>query len=112
MPSNNMAAVASVDDSGIENAILGVENLYRAVTGAEPPAAADAHAPIPVEKDPARFVEEQLDRLLALLEQPGLGTTATWSPLLSVLENDNELTVLVDVPGVEHKDAEVVLAGT
>ena len=101
---------AGPETAGIDHAIQGVESLYRAVTGKEPPPSIEPHAPFPVEKDPAAVVEEQLERLLTLLEER-TGTTPVppWSPLLTVFDSDDEITVLVDLPGVERKDIELVL---
>ncbi len=104
---------ATVEGAGIDHAISSVENLYRKVTGQDPPPSAESHAPMPVEKDPGQFVEEQLERLLAMLdERTGVAAGAPpWSPLLTVLEDENEITVLAELPGVEHKDVEVLLEG-
>lgn len=96
----------------IEQAIASVEGLYRTVTGRNPPPTNGTPSSIPVEKNPGQFVEEQMDRLLALLEQHTAGAfNSAWCPLLSVTEDDAELVVLVDLPGVERRDVEVSIEG-
>src|SRR5207247_2282054 len=57
----------------IDEAIERTEKLYRAMTGDDaPPVGESAYAPIPAEKDPTRYVEEQADRLLGMLRMtPG-----------------------------------------
>jgi HSP20 family protein len=96
---------------GIEEAIGRMENLYRTVTGQSPPSEG-VHTPIPVERDPSQFVEEQLDRLLALLSPlERQAASAAWSPPLSVWENETEFLVCIDLPGVARKDVEVSIQG-
>lgn len=97
----------SVPSSGIEEAIGKVEDLYRAVTG-NPPPSESFSAPIPVERDPTRFVEEQVDRLLSMLSPPAPeAATFAWSPPVSVWENEKEFVVTVDLAGVARNDVEV-----
>ena len=52
----------------IEEAIGQVENLYRTVTGRELPQ--QDTVPIPPERDPADYVNEQVERLLCALPPP------------------------------------------
>ncbi|HKB71986.1 MAG TPA: Hsp20/alpha crystallin family protein [Thermoanaerobaculia bacterium] len=93
--------------SGIEEAIGKVEDLYRAVTG-NPPPSESYSAPIPVERDPTRFVEEQVDRLLSILSPPEQEPSSfAWSPPVSVWENEKEFVVSVDLAGVARNDVEV-----
>lgn len=96
--------------SGIEEAIGKVEDLYRAVTGKNPPQNDDSYAPIPVERDPTRFVEEQMDRLLTMLSSPDPeAAVLSWSPPVSLWENEKEFLVSVDLAGVARNDVEVRL---
>jgi HSP20 family protein len=118
MPTTQPTNPATTEAAGVEQAIHSVEALYRAVTGSEP---ADREtstpgSPIPVEMNPGQFVEEQLARLLALLEsqvegQLGRTSSAPWHPLLSVAEDDGELIAQLDVPGVDRRDLEVRMSG-
>jgi HSP20 family protein len=116
MPTTQPIDPAKSEAAGIEQAILNVESLYRAVTGSEPKEGEGVGTPIPVEMNPAQFVEEQLSRLLALLEsqiesQLHHSAVPPWYPLLSVTEDDAELTVQLDVPGVDRRDVEVRMSG-
>jgi len=108
----NETAPNAATPSGIDEAIGKVEELYRAVTGRNPPANENenAYAPIPVERDPTRFVEEQVDRLLSILSPPEQeAAVLAWSPPVSVWENDKEFVVSVDLAGVSRNDVEVKL---
>ncbi|HXU46474.1 MAG TPA: Hsp20/alpha crystallin family protein [Thermoanaerobaculia bacterium] len=107
------ASSGETEAAGIEQTIQSVESLYRAVTGKNPPPADDdTFAPIPVEKNPGQFVEEQLDRLLSALEQQSAAAFEwTWCPLLTVVETENELVVSLDLPGVERRDVQVTAEG-
>ena len=99
---------------GVEDTIRSVETLFRALTGKNPPAGENHQTPIPVEKDPAQYVNEQLDRLLSALARPDLVSGApfgTFSPPMSVAESDTELVVVVDLPGVERGEIEVLIEG-
>jgi HSP20 family protein len=102
---------AATPPTGLEETIGKVEDLYRAVTGSAPPDSG-VSTPIPVERDPTRFVEEQVDRLLSLLS-PAAGEPAVfpWSPPVSVWENDREFVVSADVAGVSRNDIEVKVHG-
>jgi HSP20 family protein len=96
----------------IDDAIGRVEQLYRAVTGKDPPAAEAAYAPIPAEREPTKYVEEQLDRLLGVLGQP-LPTpmAAPWQPPASIWEGDNDVVIFVDVAGVARDNLEIAQHG-
>jgi len=109
MPVNEPVA-ANATSTGIEEAIGKVEELYRAVTGKNPPENENSYAPIPVERDPTRFVEEQMDRLLTMLSAPEQEAAAlSWSPPVSLWENEKEFLVSVDLAGVARNDVEVRL---
>lgn len=102
----------TVSSTGVDETIGRIENLYRTVTGNDPPPIGDKHSPIPVERDPARHVEEQLDRLLSALGPMAPGLAApSWSPLITIWENEVEYLVCADLPGVTRKDVEVTLHG-
>jgi HSP20 family protein len=98
---------------GIDETIERMEKLYRAMTGEDaPPAGESAYAPIPAEKDPTRHVEEQLDRLLAVLGRPAGPPAAPASvPPMSVWESDSDIWVFLDLPGVPRDGIEVSLQG-
>lgn len=109
MPANESATTAP-PGTGLDEAIGKVEQLYRAVTGRNPPENGDTYAPIPVERDPSRFVEEQVDRLLAMLSAPEReAATLSWSPPISFWESDREFLVAVDLAGVGRNDVDVRL---
>lgn len=104
---------SNAPSSGIDEAIGKVEDLYRAVTGNPPPPGESTSAAIPVERDPTRFVEDQVDRLLSMLSSPADETAPAyaWSPPVSVWENEKEFVVSVDLAGVARSDVEVKLQG-
>src|SRR5512142_2958619 len=65
MPAMNEERPA--ETTGLDETIGRVEHLYRAVTGRDAPPSESVYSPIPVERDPAEYVEEQMTRLLDLL---------------------------------------------
>ena len=97
----------------IDEAIERTEKLYRAMTGEDaPPTGDSAYAPIPAEKEPTRYVEEQVDRLLAMLRTtPQRGAATPWVPPMSVWEGDDEILVLMDLAGVTRDRVEVSVQG-
>jgi HSP20 family protein len=106
----------------VDEAIASVERLYQALTGSQPPPAADEpYAPIPVEKDAAEFVTERLDRLIdelgqrldppAELRAPAEAAETAWSPPLTVWENGEGLLLLLEVPGVQRQDLQLADEG-
>jgi HSP20 family protein len=105
------AVPAGIDDA-VGQAIAQVEKLYRAVTGRDVPATEAGYAPIPAEKDPVRHVEEQMDRLLALMGRSSAGPTdGSWTPPLSVSEAENEWVICLDLPGVTREAVRVQIEG-
>jgi HSP20 family protein len=96
--------------SSIEATIDRVEQLYVTVTGRRPP---PAHvAPIPPESDLGRLVDDQLDRLAALLERTAASTTEVaraWQPRACAWREDDALVLAIDVPGVTREELEVRL---
>src|SRR5262245_54226825 len=98
--------------AGVDETIGQVERLYRSLTGAAAPQAEASYAPIPAEKDPMQHVEEQLNRLLELLGAVGpRASVAAWTPAVSVWENDTEVLVAVDLPGLRRDQVEIVVQG-
>ena len=95
--------------AGIDEAIGNIENLYRAVTGSNPPTGDGPYSPIPVEKDPSQYVEQQLDRLLSMLgpARNFAVASAAWAPPMSVWDDDKEFLICLDIPGVSRRDVEV-----
>jgi HSP20 family protein len=94
----------------IDDAIHNVETLYRTITGKEAPAGEQPFAPIPPEKDPNRHVEEQMNRLMAILGQVQPGAAgAPWIPPVSVWETERETVVCIDVAGVARDELDVAV---
>jgi len=89
-------------EQGIDRAIGQMEQLYRIVTGREVPPPQSVYAPIPAERDPGEHLDEQVDRLLHLLEERGVTDLQipAWSPPVSVWENEKEIVARLDLPGV------------
>lgn len=104
----------------IDASIARMERLFRSVTGREAPPPDSGHAPIPVERDPGEYVEEQMDRLLSLLGEtrpspgraPGPGPEVpAWTPLVTVWETEAEIVVQADLPGVSREEIQVTAHG-
>ena len=100
----------AVSSAGIDEAIGKIENLYRAVTGVNPPSSDVTYSPIPVEKDPSKFVEQQVDRLLEMLGPARNDLAgAAWAPPMAIWDNEREFLLCLDLPGVSRKDVEVTV---
>jgi HSP20 family protein len=98
----------------LEETIGQVSSLFRAVTGRDIPASDAPYAPIPAEKDPVQHVQEQMDRLLGLLNGPTATTTASsvpWAPPITIYESAAEIVVVIDVPGTTRDRVAVHLEG-
>jgi HSP20 family protein len=102
----------------IDETIGHLEHLYRALTGNQVHGGESPYAPIPAEQDPVAHVNEEMERLLRTLNSqvmPGHHhhrqhpATRGWAPPISLWEADNEVTILVDVPGTarDHVDVKV-----
>lgn len=90
----------------IETTIARVEQLYQTVTGRDVPQTDGPYSPIPPEAEPGRYVEEQLARLLELVEgreprQP------TWSPAISVRRDGGDLVIEVELAGMDRSAVDV-----
>jgi HSP20 family protein len=94
----------------LDEAIGKVSSLYRAVTGRDMPPSDPPYAPIPAEKDPVQHVQEQMDRLLGLLDGGTAAAAATtWAPPITIYESPAEVVVTIDVPGTTRDNVEVHL---
>lgn len=84
---------------GIDITIERVEDLYRAITGRQPPpGAAESVA------DVAAEVSLRTDRLLGMLEP-------TWTPAVCVTGGATEIVVRADLPGVSRRDVSAEVHG-
>jgi HSP20 family protein len=93
-----------------------MEQLYETVTGQQPPPPDPPYAPIPIETEPMRVVEQSLDQLLAALTgvapaAPPPVTAIPWTPAVTVWEGPQALIVGLDVPGVERDDIQIAIDG-
>jgi HSP20 family protein len=96
----------------LEEAIGQVSSLFRAVTGREMPASDVPYAPIPAEKDPVQHVQEQMDRLLGVLNGPSAAANAgPWAPPITIYESAGEVVVVVDLPGTTRDRIALNLEG-
>jgi HSP20 family molecular chaperone IbpA len=94
----------------LDETIGQVSQLYRAVTGHDMPMSDTPYAPIPAEKDPVQHVQEQIDRLLAMLAGPASPMTAPpWAPPIAIYESASEVVVAIDVPGMTRDRIDVHL---
>lgn len=97
----------------LDEAIGQVSQLYRTLTGREMPTSDAPYAPIPAEKDPVQHVQEQMDRLLGLLNgpTPTNGSAVPWTPPITICESATEVVVAIDVPGATRDRVDVHLEG-
>jgi HSP20 family protein len=92
----------------LDETIGQVSSLYRAVTGRDIPPSDTPYAPIPAEKDPVRHVNEQMDRLLGLLDRGARMAFATpWVPPIAIYDSVSEVIVTVDLPGTTREGIDV-----
>lgn len=97
----------------IDTTIASVEKLYRVVSGRA--ANGVEGAPIPPERDAAKHVDEQLDKLLATLAKVPQRPVAiaprplppSWAPPVSVFARQGEVIITVDLPGVSRENVTV-----
>jgi HSP20 family molecular chaperone IbpA len=97
--------------TGIDETIRQVETLYRSLTGGEPPQVDQPYAPIPPEREPAQYVEEQLGQLMSALEQkqPTSAPAVPWMPPMTVWDSAREIVIALEVPGVPREAVEVAV---
>lgn len=97
----------------IDETIGRIEALYQTLTGRPALPSDPAAGTIPPEKDPARHIEDQLNRLLSLFGDFGQAATRrpAFLPPMSVWESEQEILVCMDVPGVKHDQVELVRQG-
>ncbi len=90
----------------IDATISQVERLYQSVTGQEMPPASPASEVIPPERDPRKFLDEQLERLGQVLggltgsQVSSAPSAPAWTPPLSAWEKPTEYLLTLAVPGV------------
>jgi HSP20 family molecular chaperone IbpA len=95
--------------SEIDRTIQGVEQLYRSLTGHAPMNGETVHEVIPPEVDPARYVEEQLGRLMSLLGETPSGEA--WTPALALWETSEAYLANLDLAGVSRDALRVSVTG-
>jgi HSP20 family protein len=101
--------------NAIESAIQQVERLYQSVVGQPPPPLGDEpFATIPPEREPFRFVEEQIERLNQMLgaTMQRITTRAPWTPPTSLWETADGYVLQVDLPGVPRAAVQVSVVGS
>ena len=103
--------VETLPNTGIDETIGRIEDLYQKVTGTAVPASDALYAPIPAERDPAEFVEEQLNRLLGMLGGWASPSSPAWAPPISISESESEIVVEADLPGVGRDQVTVTVHG-
>lgn len=89
----------------IDDTIMGVERLYRAVTGRDVVRSEHHQAAIPAEKDPVRYVAEQIDRLAGMLAMPPLEVAhmPPSTPPMALWEHAGALVLEIEIPGVQRE---------
>jgi HSP20 family protein len=99
--------------TGIDETIGRIEDLYQKMTGTAVPTGDAVYAPIPVERDPAEHVEEQLNRLMGMLDQwaTPYAVSPAWIPRISVSESPSEIVIEADLPGVGRDHVTVTVQG-
>lgn len=103
-------------EENVDRAIQHVEHLYSSVTGQRAPTtSARPHAEIPAERDPAQYVEEQMERLVRALGTlsglPDASPGPSLCPAMSVWESDESWLVCLDVPGVRREQIRISASG-
>jgi HSP20 family protein len=101
----------TLPNTGIDETIGRIEDLYQKVTGTAVPAGNALYAPIPAERDPAEHVEEQLNRLLGMLGGWASPSSPAWAPPISISESESEIVVEADLPGVGRDQVTVTVHG-
>lgn len=94
--------------STLDETIQHVEQLYTALTGARPPTPNGHSAGFPPELDPAVHVEQQLARMLSEVERlVPQARSATWIPHAVIWQEDTDVVLALDVPGVSREHLNV-----
>jgi HSP20 family molecular chaperone IbpA len=97
----------------IEDVIHEVERIYQSLVGAPPPAIKQSYAPFPPGVDPTKHVEQEMARLLHVVEtaQTAGLPYGTWSPLLSISSQGREWMFCFDLAGIDREDIQVSIVG-
>lgn len=90
----------------LDDTIDKVETLYHQLTGQSAPHHESIYAPIPPEADPSAHVQEQLRRLVELVQQPPRKTSA-WTPAASIVDAGENLVISFDLAGIPRDLIEV-----
>jgi HSP20 family protein len=103
-------------NTGIEETIDRVEQLYMAITGRQPPQVDASTTRIPPEIDPVRHVEEQLGKLVTAVEQqlaPEVvaAPAPAWTPRAFAWQHDAAFELAIDMPGVPRERIELSIEG-
>jgi HSP20 family protein len=95
----------------VEEQTTRLEQLYRQITGWDPRRRSDQPiAPIPPEVNAERYVQDNLQRLNAVLEIAGLPSTGvkpplpTATPRVSLFEDKDDYFIVAELPGVKESD--------
>src|SRR5512143_3041609 len=106
------------EEEGIDESIRRMERVCQTVTGRQAPrGGSTTYSPIPVERDPSEYVEEQISRLLELLgqaqavSQPGAALAPAWTPPAMVCDSGSDIVVRLDLPGVPKDQIQVLTRG-
>lgn len=93
----------------IDETITRVEELFTMLVGKAP--STTSRVPIPPEAEPVAHVEEQLGRLMSLVEQIAPRATTEmvmWRPLAWLArEESGGVAIAIDVPGVAASDVQI-----
>lgn len=114
--SSTATEAQALEVTPVDEAIGRMERLYQAMTGREAPPADTVYAPIPVERNPGEYVDEQMSRLLERLGSASTSPAMTagmpvWAPSISVCESAVEIVVRADLPGVARELVRVTMNG-
>jgi HSP20 family protein len=98
--------------ASIDETIQRIDRLYESLTGQTAPVARYGYAPIPPEADATKHVEEQLSRLLAMVQGETAPVRAApvepeWRPACSIRNDASNLLIELDLPGVRKQDIDV-----
>lgn len=100
------------ETAGLDSAIAQVDTLYHSLTG-QKLSATGPRVPIPPGRNPQRFVRDEVDRLVQLLD--ALASEPSYPPFVPVMESQetaDELVLRVELPGVPRSAVSVVFGNT